>query len=72
MTVALFEVRPTFQSGTGLYACRAESRESRFAVEPHRRSERLLRSRWYLNREGELVCAWQFDFPRTNLPKEKQ
>lgn len=64
MIFAVFNAHPTFQSGVGLDASRAKNRENRFAVGPHQRRERVLRTRWRLDSEGALVCAWRSEFVR--------
>jgi hypothetical protein len=57
MTAAILDIRPTLESGVGLYAGGTTSFVPRLAPEPR---ERLI-CRWRLDCGGRLVRLWQSD-----------
>jgi hypothetical protein len=59
MTVASLDVRPTLESGIGLYADGARDFVPPFALESRQLHRRGLLCRWYPDLEGCLVCVWQ-------------
>ena len=59
MTVAILDVRPTLESGVGLYTSAARNFVPRFAPEPWQLHGRRLIRRWHLDRQGRPDCAWQ-------------
>jgi hypothetical protein len=59
MTAAILDIRPTLESGVGLYEGGTRSFVPRLAHKPRELHRRRLICRWRLDRGGRLVRFWQ-------------
>jgi hypothetical protein len=59
MTVAILDVRPTFEPGVKVYASWARGLAPRFALEPRTSDRRQLQCYWRSDRHGRIVCVWE-------------
>ena len=65
MTVDILDVRPTPESGVGLYASRDRAFVSPFAFEPRTPDRQRLQCRWRPDRDGRVVCVWESALERS-------